>query len=48
MRRPAPAGTGYFPASTGTYPDLTVAENLAFRSTAYGLRGTEVTAARRN
>ena len=39
MRRPAPASIGYFPASTGTYPDLTVAENLAFRSTAYSLRG---------
>jgi ABC-2 type transport system ATP-binding protein len=44
VRRPAQLGTGYFPASTGTYPDLTVAENLAFRAAAYGLRGTEVTA----
>jgi ABC-2 type transport system ATP-binding protein len=36
---PGPAATGYFPASSGIYPDLTVAENLAFRATAYHLRG---------
>jgi len=36
---PGPRATGYFPASSGTYPDLTVAENLAFRATAYDLRG---------
>jgi ABC-2 type transport system ATP-binding protein len=36
---PGPAATGYFPASSGTYPDLTVAENLAFRATAYNARG---------
>jgi ABC-2 type transport system ATP-binding protein len=27
--------TGYLPAGSGTYPDLTVAENLAFRAAAY-------------
>lgn len=36
---PGAQAIGYFPASSGTYPDLTVAENLAFRATAYGLRG---------
>ncbi len=30
---------GYLAASSGTYPDLTVAENLAFRATAYGMAG---------
>jgi ABC-2 type transport system ATP-binding protein len=34
---PGPARTGYLPGSSGTYPDLTVAENLAFRAAAYGL-----------
>jgi ABC-2 type transport system ATP-binding protein len=34
---PGPARTGYLPGSSGTYPDLTVAENLAFRASAYGL-----------
>ena len=36
---PGAMATGYLPASSGTYPDLTVAENLAFRATAYNLRG---------
>jgi ABC-2 type transport system ATP-binding protein len=36
---PGPAGTGYLPGSSGLYPDLTVAENLAFRAQAYGLPG---------
>jgi ABC-2 type transport system ATP-binding protein len=36
---PGAQATGYFPASSGIYPDLTVAENLAFRATAYHLRG---------
>jgi ABC-2 type transport system ATP-binding protein len=36
---PGPAGTGYLPGSSGLYPDLTVAENLAFRAQAYGLAG---------
>jgi ABC-2 type transport system ATP-binding protein len=44
VRRPGPESIGYFPASTGTYPDLTVAENLAFRATAYHLRGPQATA----
>ena len=35
VRRPAPAVTGYLSAGSGTYPDLTVNENLAFRATAY-------------
>jgi ABC-2 type transport system ATP-binding protein len=34
---PGPARTGYLPGSSGLYPDLTVAENLAFRARAYGL-----------
>jgi ABC-2 type transport system ATP-binding protein len=34
---PGARQTGYLPASSGTYPDLTVAENLAFRAAAYGL-----------
>jgi ABC-2 type transport system ATP-binding protein len=40
---PGPMATGYLPASSGTYPDLTVAENLAFRATAYSLRGHAAT-----
>ncbi len=32
---PGKLRTGYLPASSGVYPDLTVAENLAFRATAY-------------
>ena len=30
IRRPAKEHSGYLPASSGIYPDLTVAENLAF------------------
>ena len=37
VRRPAPLATGYLSAGSGTYPDLSVAENLAFRATAYRL-----------
>jgi ABC-2 type transport system ATP-binding protein len=37
VRRPAPDRTGYLPPGSGTYPDLTVAENLAFHAAAYGL-----------
>jgi ABC-2 type transport system ATP-binding protein len=33
--RPPPVQTGYLPAGSGTYPDLTVAENLAFRAAVY-------------
>jgi ABC-2 type transport system ATP-binding protein len=42
--RPGQHATGYFPASTGTYPDLSVAENMAFRASAYNLRGPAVAA----
>ena len=35
VRRPAPLATGYLSAGSGTYPDLSVTENLAFRATAY-------------
>jgi ABC-2 type transport system ATP-binding protein len=35
VRRPAPVATGYLSAGSGTYPDLSVAENLAFRAAAY-------------
>jgi ABC-2 type transport system ATP-binding protein len=38
---PGATGIGYLPAGSGTYPDLTVAENLAFRATAYGMRGAD-------
>lgn len=37
VRRPPRRDIGYLPASSGTYPDLTVAENLAFRAAAYQL-----------
>ena len=39
VRSPGALRTGYLPASSGIYPDLTVAENLAFRATAYGMTG---------
>jgi len=39
VRRPPKSRIGFLSASSGIYPDLTVAENLAFRATAYGLRG---------
>src|SRR5580692_4832981 len=35
IRTPGPMRTGYLPASSGVYPDLTVAENLAFRAAVY-------------
>jgi ABC-type multidrug transport system ATPase subunit len=37
VRRPPQRDIGYLPASSGIYPDLTVAENLAFRAAAYQL-----------
>jgi ABC-2 type transport system ATP-binding protein len=37
VRRPAKERVGYLPASSGIYPDLTVAENLAFRAQGYGM-----------
>jgi ABC-type multidrug transport system ATPase subunit len=35
VRQPGPLATGYQSAGSGTYPDLSVAENLAFRAAAY-------------
>ena len=35
VRRPGPLATGYLSVGSGTYPDLSVAENLAFRAAAY-------------
>jgi ABC-2 type transport system ATP-binding protein len=35
VRLPAPVRIGYLPSGSGTYPDLSVDENLAFRATAY-------------
>jgi ABC-2 type transport system ATP-binding protein len=43
LRTPGSRQTGYLAASSGTYPDLTVAENLAFRATAYGMSGPAAT-----
>jgi len=37
VRLPPPLRLGYLSAGSGTYPDLTVDENLAFRATAYQL-----------
>ncbi|HEY1617462.1 MAG TPA: ATP-binding cassette domain-containing protein [Streptosporangiaceae bacterium] len=37
LRTPGARRIGYLPAGSGTYPDLTVRQNLAFRATAYGL-----------
>jgi ABC-2 type transport system ATP-binding protein len=37
VRRPPRRDIGYLPASSGTYPDLTVAENLVFRAAVYQL-----------
>jgi len=37
VRLPPPLRIGYLSAGSGTYPDLTVDENLAFRATAYQL-----------
>jgi ABC-2 type transport system ATP-binding protein len=37
VRRPPAAQLGYLPATSGIYPDLSVAENLAFRAAAYGV-----------
>jgi len=43
VRSPGKSRIGFLPASSGIYPDLTVAENLAFRATAYGLRAGSAT-----
>ncbi|HET9896916.1 MAG TPA: ABC transporter ATP-binding protein [Streptosporangiaceae bacterium] len=37
VRRPAKERIGYLPAASGIYPDLTVAENLDFRASGYGM-----------
>jgi ABC-2 type transport system ATP-binding protein len=37
VRRPPARQIGYLPGNSGTYPDLTVRENLDFRAAAYGL-----------
>ncbi|HTZ94170.1 MAG TPA: ATP-binding cassette domain-containing protein [Streptosporangiaceae bacterium] len=37
IRSPGKSRIGFLPASSGIYPDLTVAENLAFRASSYGL-----------
>jgi ABC-2 type transport system ATP-binding protein len=37
VRRPVKERSGYFPASSGIYPDLTVTENLEFRGRGYGM-----------
>jgi len=39
VHSPGKREIGYLPASSGVYPDLTVAENLAFRAAVYGLSG---------
>jgi ABC-2 type transport system ATP-binding protein len=41
VRRPAPDRIGYLSAGTGTYPDLSVTENLAFRASVYRLPAAE-------
>jgi ABC-2 type transport system ATP-binding protein len=41
VRGPGPLRTGYLPASSGLYPDLTVTENLQFRARAYGVPEAE-------
>lgn len=41
VRRPDDRRIGYLAATSGTYPDLTVDENLAFSATAYGLDPAE-------
>jgi ABC-2 type transport system ATP-binding protein len=37
VRSPGARRIGFLPAGSGTYPDLTVSENLAFRAAVYGL-----------
>jgi ABC-2 type transport system ATP-binding protein len=39
--RPEPERIGYLTATSGTYPDLTVEENLAFSASAYGVPPAE-------
>ena len=42
VSRPGARRIGYLSSTSGTYPDLTVEENLAFAATAYGLSATEI------
>ena len=42
VRRPPEERLGYLPETSGVYPDLTAAENLAFAATAHGIDGAEV------
>jgi ABC-2 type transport system ATP-binding protein len=41
VRRPDAGRIGFLASTSGTYPDLTVEENLAFAATAYGVPATE-------
>lgn len=41
VRRPEPRRTGYLSSTSGTYPDLSVEENLDFSATAYGVPTSE-------
>jgi ABC-2 type transport system ATP-binding protein len=41
VERPPARRIGYLPSSSGTYPDLTVAENIAFVAGAYGVSAKE-------
>ncbi|MGI5230931.1 ABC transporter ATP-binding protein [Actinoallomurus sp. CA-142502] len=42
VSRPPKTRIGYVPATGGLYPDLTVAENLAFAVSSYGVPGADV------
>jgi ABC-2 type transport system ATP-binding protein len=44
VRRPDRRRIGYLSSTSGTYPDLSVEENLAFSATAYGVAPAEVRA----
>lgn len=42
VRRPSKAATGYVPATTGFYADMTVKENIAFFARAFGVSGADL------
>lgn len=42
VRRPPAQGIGYLSSTSGTYPDLSVDENVEFAATAYGVRPDEL------